>query len=68
VLERSYGYEKELNGTETFISLDIRRLIATSVVLQAMGRNRDDVYKVDPDVILPKRWNREAVINGGEDL
>ena len=68
VLERFYGYEKELNGTETFIPWDIRRLIATSVALHVMGRNWDDVYKFDADVILPKRWNREAVINGDEDL
>ena len=68
VLERFYGYEKELNGTETFIPWDIRRLIATSTALHVMGRNWDDVYKFDADVILPKRWNREAVINGDEDL
>jgi len=71
VLDRFYGYEKELNGTETFIPLDIRRLWATSAALQVMGRNWDDVYKpylVDPDVVLPKRWTRKAVINGEEDL
>jgi len=68
VLERFYGYEKELNGTETFIPWDIRRLIATSAALGVMGRNWEDAYKFDADVILPKRWNREAVINGNEDL
>ena len=68
VLERFYGYEKELNGTETFIPWDIRRLIATSAALHVMGRNWEDAYKFDADVILPKRWNREAVINGDEDL
>ena len=68
VLERFYEYEKELNGTETFIPLDIRRLWATSAFLAAMGKNWEDAYKFDVDVILPKRWNREAVINGIEDL
>ena len=68
VLERFYGYEKELNGTETFIPWDIRRLIATSAALGVMGRNWEDAYKFDADVILPKRWDRETVINGNEDL
>ena len=68
VLERFYEYEKELNGTETFIPLDIRRLWATSAALAAMGKNWDDSYRFDADAILPKRWNREAVINGVEDL
>jgi len=68
VLERFYEFERELNGTETFIPKDIRRLIATAVALNVMGRNWDDVYKFDSDVILPKRWNREAVITGEEDL
>ena len=68
VLDRFYGYEKELNGTETFIPWDIRRLIATSAALHVMGRNWDDAYKFDADVILPKRWDREAVIHGDEDL
>ena len=44
VLDRFYGYEKELNGTETFIPWDIRRLIATSAALHTMGRNWDDAY------------------------
>lgn len=67
VLERFYTYEREINGTETFIPKDIRRFIATYTALNAMGRDWSDEYKFEPTNLLPHRRHRADVISGHED-